>query len=490
MPPGGGPRRVLATLLLTGMTAAWAAAFSWLAVRRHDAFWTGRFDLGNMVQAVWSTTQGRPLETTDVAGRQFVRLGAHVDPLLAALTPLFALWPAPETLLIAQAVLVSLGAVPAFLLGRRWLGDDRLALAVAAVYLLYPPVQWMTVTEFHPVALATPLLLGCVWAAVEGRLITLTVLAVLAALGKEQVGLALAVLGLYMALRLGHRRYGAALAVASLAWVAFALAVVIPHFNEGRGSTFVARYGGASEGGVARALLSEPWQAVATVASYDRLGYVAALLVPLALLPLAAPLVAAAALPELALNTLADYWPQYSIEYQYTAVIVPFVVAATALGLARARRLRRPRFLARALARPGPLAAGLVAWTALCGVYLGPLPVWDRLPLGSDERTYEYTRDVHTEVLARAVALVPPGVPVSAGNNLGAHLSERRRIHVFPVVADADWVIVDRRRPYIADRMEPLEHAIAVAALRARPDLRTVYDLDGVLVMRRVPVAP
>ena len=32
-----------------------------LAVLQHRAFWTGRFDVGNLVQAVWSTAHGDPL---------------------------------------------------------------------------------------------------------------------------------------------------------------------------------------------------------------------------------------------------------------------------------------------------------------------------------------------------------------------------------------------------------------------------------------------
>ena len=68
------------------MAAVWAAVFGFLSVQRHRAFWTGRFDVGNMVQAVWSSAQGRPLETTDTLGRQFTRLGAHVDPILVLST--------------------------------------------------------------------------------------------------------------------------------------------------------------------------------------------------------------------------------------------------------------------------------------------------------------------------------------------------------------------------------------------------------------------
>ena len=140
------------------MMAVYAGLFGYLSVQRQRAFWTGRFDVGNMVQAVWSTAQGRPLETTDILGRQFTRLGAHVNPILVLFTPLTWTGHLPEALLVSQAVIVATGALPAFWLGRRWLGDDRLAVAAAAVYLLYPPLQWTTVTEFHPVTLAAPLL--------------------------------------------------------------------------------------------------------------------------------------------------------------------------------------------------------------------------------------------------------------------------------------------------------------------------------------------
>ena len=52
---------------------AWAGLFSWLSVQRYRGFSTGRFDLGNMVQAVWSTAHG-PLPRHDR------RLGHPVQP--------------------------------------------------------------------------------------------------------------------------------------------------------------------------------------------------------------------------------------------------------------------------------------------------------------------------------------------------------------------------------------------------------------------------
>ena len=70
-----------------------------------------------------------------------------------------------------QAVAVALGAVPVFLLARKHLGSERAGLGFALVYLLYPPTQWLVVDDFHPVALATPLLLGAIWFLDEDRLL-------------------------------------------------------------------------------------------------------------------------------------------------------------------------------------------------------------------------------------------------------------------------------------------------------------------------------
>jgi len=101
-------------LLLAAGITAYAAGFAALSALRHDAFITGRFDLGNMVQAVWSTAHGHPLEMTDLHGDQISRLAAHVDPILVVFAPLWWIWPSPDLLLVAQAIAVAVGALPVY----------------------------------------------------------------------------------------------------------------------------------------------------------------------------------------------------------------------------------------------------------------------------------------------------------------------------------------------------------------------------------------
>ena len=313
-------RRAWAPTLVWMLIGAHAALFAGLSVARHRAFATGRFDLGNMVQAVWSTAHGRFLESTDVSGAQFSRLGAHVDPVLALFAPLYMVWSSPEALLVAQAVIVALGALPAFWLGRRWLGDDRLAVAGAAVYLLYSPLQFATLFDFHPATLAAPLLMFCIWAAEEARWWTLGVCATLAALCQEQMGLALVMIALWLAVRHPGRRVAAGvLASAAAVWVAVATIVIIPAFSVAGGNPHTARYRalGGEGSDVAVTLLTRPWEALGVMATPGRAAYLAVLILPLLGLCLLAPLLAAGALPQLLVNLLAGDGPAQTIEFHY-----------------------------------------------------------------------------------------------------------------------------------------------------------------------------
>jgi len=81
---------------------------------------------------------------------------------------------------LALAVAIALGALPVVWLARKHLRSDHAALGFAFAYLLYPATEWLTLNEFHPVALACPLLLYAFWYLDEDRLAAFTVFALLA----------------------------------------------------------------------------------------------------------------------------------------------------------------------------------------------------------------------------------------------------------------------------------------------------------------------
>ena len=469
--------------LLWIAVAAFSAGMSALAVLQQRAYSTGRFDVGNLTQTVWSTAHGRFLEMTDVQGEQISRLGAHFDPLVALLAPLWWLWPSPELLLVVQTICVALGAVPVFLLARKHLGSDWSGLAFALVYLLYPPTQWLVVDDFHPVALAAPLLLAAIWFLDEGRLLPFALCAGAACLTKEQIGLVVAVLGIWHAVAHGRRRAGLVILIAGLAVAVVAAAVIVPHYAPGGGSPFEGRYAGVggSPAGIVKTAVLHPLRILEAATERRDLSYLLDFVVPLVGLPLLAPLVAASALPELGLNVLSSTPTQSSIHFHYTAGAIPGLVAGAVLGAAR---------LQRRIPRTAPLLGrALVVVVLVSGVALGPLPAWRHVPFGSKLATREHVVTAHDRVAARLLRTIPPGVPVSATNSLGAHLSERRRIFSFPVLREAQWVAVDLTRPSYLDDALGRRFAAAYARFRGDGRWRVVRAEDGIVVLTRAPAA-
>jgi uncharacterized membrane protein len=453
---------------------AYAAGLSALSILRHRAFATGRFDLGNMVQAVWSTSHGHPLQITGLRGDQISRLGAHFDPILAVFAPLWLVWPSADLLLVTQAVAVALGALPAYWLARKHLGSERAGLGFALAYLIYPPTQWLTLNEFHPVALACPLLLFAIWFLDEGRLLPFAACALVAATTKEEIALVVAGLGIWYALVHRRRLTGAVVAVGGIVVALIAIEVVIPHFNRAGTSSFFTRYSevGSTPGGIVRTALTDPVKIVTTAFTGRGLGYLAQLVLPLGLLVVLAPLALIAALPELAVNLLSAATTQTSIHFHYTAGLIPVLLAAAVFG---AKRLP-----------PHVPVATLVVVIALVANYLlGPMPLWRYFPGGEQLQAHAAEVSEHDRIAARALRLIPPHAVVSATNSLGAHLSARRRLLSFPYLQDAQWVAADETAPGYADRLAPLPTAVQLSWLRRNPEWRLVFERDGILIFHR-----
>jgi uncharacterized membrane protein len=472
------PRRSSTAVLavVTALAAAaWVVVVGLWAVWRHDHFLSHRFDLGNMVQAVWSTAHGRPLDATNsLTGEQVIRLSGHVDPILVLLAPLWWIYPGPEILILAQAALLASGVYPAVRLALKHVGSPLAAGLLGIWYLVFPWTVWIAFDDFHPLTLATPFLLYAIWFLDEHRLGRFAAVAVLAMMTGELIGLTVAALGVWYAIRYRRRRAGLGIALAGVIWTVVCLAVVIPAFNDGRSSRHYELFEttGGSPTGVLTTLFTDPAAIVAQVTTTSDLLYPLKLLLPTALLALGQPLLLLVAVPQLGVNLLAEWIAATLPMFHYVAPIIPVLTAATVLTVARLPEKFRV------------LAAGAVLGSAtLILVSYPPVP-------GSQGFAFADTEPpARTAAMRAALDLVPPDAPVTATNRLGAHLSARRYLYLFPLRRDADWAVVDTRdvRPTPAgeraDRSNLRRH---VERLDHDTDWRMVFDDEGVRVYRRV----
>jgi uncharacterized membrane protein len=478
-------------LYVIGGAIVFAVIYALLSWLKYRAYMDARYDLGNMVQAVFNTAHGHFLEITsgDLKPRQMSRLGSHVDPILALFALPWLVWPSPVMLLVAQSAIVATGAWPAYRLGTRVTRDPSAGALLAGAYLLYPALGFLVLNEFHPVALATPLLLWAFLYMDEDRWVRAAVFLVLAAACKETVPLVIAFMGAYFAVR-KRSLWPLVVTVLGLAWFAVAVWVVIPHFN-GDQSTFIARYGdyGDGAGAVAKSALLHPGQTLADLTSASNLDYWLRLLWPFGFVSVLSPLTALIALPEYALNALSSISFQRRIEFHYTALEIPFLYAAAVLGVARLWRwlgggFRKAESLMKGERVQRSTLALLVLLCALAGNYfLGPLPF--SLP-GAAYAGGDYAKTSHDVALDEAVALIPKDAVISANNNVGAQLAARHVAYIFPYFATADWVVVDTRHPFFYDKENEKMHSLALGRLVTDPDFQSVYARDGVYVFKRV----
>ncbi len=133
--------------------------YSLLAILRHDHFQSGAFDLGIYDQAVWQYSHFEfPYNTIK---ERFI-LGDHLTLTLPLLAPLFYIWDDVRTLLIFQAVFITLSTIAVYKIALLRRLSPFVSLIIGIVYPLFYGIQTAASFDFHPIVIAVGIL---VWTA-------------------------------------------------------------------------------------------------------------------------------------------------------------------------------------------------------------------------------------------------------------------------------------------------------------------------------------
>ena len=146
------PDRPLACVL-TGMLL-YTVILGWACHAEYDVYGYGDFDLAIDAQATWNLLHG----SIESSIHRIPFLGNHMRLILFPIALLYAIFRSPLLLLDLQVLVLASGALAVYLLGTARLPKPW-AACVALLYLVYPPLVFMNLYEFHPVALATAFLL-------------------------------------------------------------------------------------------------------------------------------------------------------------------------------------------------------------------------------------------------------------------------------------------------------------------------------------------
>lgn len=417
-------------IAVAGIIVAAAAVYSTYALIRFRDFRSSTYDLLIFDRIVHSYSRFH-LPTAiakgvhDNFGPHFITLGDHFSPILASLAPLYWLHDGPRTLLIAQSVLLALGIIPLWRYAHRRLGAGG-AYCVVGIYALSWPVAEIVAFDFHEMAFTPVLSLLALERHDAGRRRQCAAAAGALLLVKEDMGLLVAGIGLYLLTRGGHRRQGLLFVAGGIGWTFLAVDVLIPAFGGSPHYYWAYDALGPDLPHAALHALTRPGDALRLfVTPGIKVFTMACLVVPLLLLPLASP-ITLAILPLLAERMLANEFKHWwEPQFHYNAALIGLLVAA---GVDSATRLRRLR-----LSTAWPVAAFTLSLIAL------PFFAFKAFFLPAF-----YERGPHEQAAADVISKIPQGVYVEAANQIGPRLPDRAHVLLWDATPRwAPWVVAD-----------------------------------------------
>jgi len=354
------------------MCLIYAVVFSYLSIRRHNAFYSS-YDLANMDQATWTTLfSDKPFSVSGI-DRQVSRLQFHSDFILILLSPFYLIWNDVRMLLILQSAVIGIGALAVFLISKRVLKKEWLATILSLVYLLNPGLQWTNMYDFHGVSMAMTFILFAVYFAMVKRWKWYWVFSILAMLTKEQIPLLISMLGMLVFL-FSDKKNGLISFVTGFLVFAVLVFVVMPPFSvSGRHwawDWFSVADGGGS-GGVKLPTVTDLY---GKFWNEDAKQYYYMLLRPFGFLPVLGLPMMIVSLPDLFINLLSRQAQMKSIVMHYDSGVVVGLIMSLILAF---------WLIVYILKKRSKLLSGfvllisvvwLLMWAVKSNYYYGPLP--------------------------------------------------------------------------------------------------------------------
>ena len=305
-----------------------------------DSFQYTDFDLAVHTQSLHNMLNGS-LECS-ILGIPYP--GNHMALSLLLIAPLYFLMPSPLTILLFQTVALAVGSVAVLLYARKYLPRPYPAIA-ASLYLLYPPLIYMNLYEFHPVALATTFLLFALLSYDRSKPRSYALFLVLAMACQENISLIVIMLGIKALFERRKLAWVIPPIAAGAVWFGVCVFWIMPQFNPGI-MRFDAIYGhlGNSLPSIVVGMLSHPVTTLKYMLTLPKMLYLASMLLPLALTTLLAPLQLLPALPVIAQRLLSERGSESTMLFHYQAELIPFIFVSAIHGLHRLGKLRNQRW--------------------------------------------------------------------------------------------------------------------------------------------------
>ena len=430
------------------------------------------YDQGIFLQVLWNGIEGNPFESTlssqlstnvihsgEVPSIGYQRLSQHFTPILVTWIPLVRLlgiWALP----VVQISLITGAGLLLFELAKIDL-NPNIAERITVAFYCANAVVAPTLSNFTDLCQLPFLVFALLYGLKTNRTVLWIISALLIPLIREDTGVVLASIGLWLSIRDQRRRtIGIVFVITGLAWVGIVTNVLMPIFGDDNSKRFMMSNFGqfapnaesASSFDIAKKVFAQPLTLLRELVSPpgDTLMYFLGMGLPLLFVPLiSADALLMASLPLLGLLLARGSNDPLSINIRYTFLVVPGLFAGTSVWWRSRQNLFNSRKLRNVWA--GCIALSLIF--AIAGnqnrsfsflipdsihpwVYQSPLQQWE-----------------HGVKARNALQSIPENASVSANTNLIPWLAQRQVLVRFPhgteyqdinkEIYSVDWVAID-----------------------------------------------
>ena len=411
--------------ITVGLSITFFLFVSAWTVGRVYSFSTPTFDFGIFCQMFYNMRKsGLPMTTVERDGL-LSHFAVHVSPIYYLLLPFYALFPAPATLQVLQAAVITSAVIPLWKIGKHHGLTGPQRTLVCAMLLLYPAFSGGTGYDIHENCFLTPLLLWLFCGIDKKNRVVTWAAAILTLMVKEDAAVYVAVIALWLIVKTvlrirkqdaGNLITGIAMLGISLGWF-FLVTGFLAKSGDGvmtyRYSNFL--YDGSSSLlTVIKSVILSPMKAVYECIDAEKLQFIALTLLPLLGLPLLTRRYERYILliPYLLVNLMSDYSYQHNIFFQYTFGSAAFLVYLTVVNLADIKMdWKRLTVLS---------AAAAVSLVCFCKVVV---PKAVSYPVRA-VRYYDYYQNIRD-----TLSEIPEGASVTASTFYTTFLSQRERLY-------------------------------------------------------------
>ncbi len=440
---------------------------------RYKTFAAPNFDFGIWCNMFYNMKETGLAMVTCERDMLLSHFAVHISPVYYLILPFYYLFPTPETLQIAQAVVLAAGIIPVYLLARHFKLSAPQTVLVSMLYAFFPAISAGCSYDLHENCFLPLFLLFTFYFYETKKPIPMYVCAVLVLSVKEDAAVYLLFFALFLLISERKYLHGGILAALSIGYF-----LLCGYLLETTGTGMMSnRYDNlilnADDGlmGAMKTILVNPGYVLTQLfadkdAKWDKVMYIVYMLLPLGMLPfvtkkasrwlLVAPML---------INLLTMYPYQPRIGFQYHFGVAAFLIYAMLKNLPEidSHNVRRTLL-------------SIAAAACLCSYIVVVLPsVYPRI------QTWNENKEDYKEMETFLEENVPENASVAASTYLLPHIADRDEIfevHYHKNKPDVEYVVLDLRySSYEKFYHQYIAHGYTVVA-----------ELDGRIVVLKQPM--